>query len=111
MVTSWSFVVVTQNRERREKALLLLEQLFATNFQGEWSRYAQRVPTQLDAFAYWDTSDPYTSFLQDTLLDSVAPPDFYMLSEIGRAMQQAQRGLLTGEQSPELLMSNPIWLP
>ncbi len=100
VVTTWSFVVVTQIPERRERALALLQQLFEPQFHGEWSWSARQLPTQPDALAYWDTSDPYTLFLQEMLTNSVPAPNPRLLGELTRALQQAQKMLLAGEISP-----------
>ena len=104
VVTSWSFAVVTQQPERRQRALRLLQQLFAPQVQGEWSWSARQLPTQPAAFGYWDADDPYTLFLQEMLLHSVAPPNLRTFDEITHTMQQAQREILAGEKSPQQVL-------
>jgi len=104
VVTSWSFAVVTQEPARRQRALALLQQLFAPHIQGEWSSSARQVPTQSDAFAYWDASDPYTLFLQELLRNSVAAPNLRAFNELNQSLQQGQRALLTGELSPQQVL-------
>ena len=110
VVTSWSFVILTQEPERRQKAVRLLQQLFTPQIQGEWSSSARQVPTQPAAFAYWDEEDPYTLFLQEMLLHSVALPSLHTFGEITHIMQQAQRDILAGEKSPqEVLDTLPLY--
>lgn len=106
VVTSWSFAIVTEEPERRQKVLRLLEQLFALPVQGEWSWSARRVPTQPDAFAYWDANDPYTQFLQESLTSGIAAPNLRALDNLTRLMQQTQRSLLSGEISVEEAVAN-----
>ena len=106
VVTSWSFAVVTQEPERRQRALHLLQQLFAPQVQGEWSWSARQVPTQPDAFAYWNTGDPYTIFLRELLANSVAPPNPHTFDETERILQQTQRDLLAGTISPQQALDN-----
>ncbi len=101
LVTSWSFVIVTQEPERRQRAVRLLQQLFAPHIQGEWSWSARQLPTQPAAFADWDTDDPYTLFLQELLLHSVALPSLQTFDAMAHTMQQAQREILAGEKSPQ----------
>lgn len=104
VVTSWSFAIITQEPERRQRALRLLQQLFAPQIQGEWSGSARQLPTQPAAFAYWDGDDPYTLFLQEMLLHSVALPNLHTFEEIAHTMQQAQRDILAGEKSPQQVL-------
>lgn len=106
VLTSWSFAILTQEPERRRKALHLLEQLFAPPVHGEWSWSARRVPSQPEAFAYWDTSDPYTQFLQESLATGVAATNPRVLDELARLTQQTQRSLLLGEISVEQAVAN-----
>lgn len=106
VLTSWSFAILTQEPERRRKALHLLEQLFAPPVHGEWSWSARRVPSQPEAFAYWDSSDPYTQFLQESLAAGVAAPNPRVLDELARLTQQTQRSLLFGEISVEQAVAN-----
>ncbi|MBI3960900.1 MAG: extracellular solute-binding protein [Chloroflexi bacterium] len=104
VVTSWSFVIITQEAERRQRALRLLQQLFAPQIQGEWSRFARQLPTQAAAFGYWDADDPYTRFARDMLLQGVALPNLHTVDAMAPTMQQAQREILAGEKSPQQVL-------
>jgi len=106
VVTTWSFVITTQIPERRQRALRLLQQLFEPQFHGEWSGSAHQLPTQPAALAYWDTSAPYTLFLQEMLTSSVPAPNPRTLGELARAVQQAQKMILTGEISPQAALDS-----
>lgn len=111
VVTTWSFAVVTQIPERRQQALRLLQQLFDPQLHGEWSWSARQLPTQPDALAYWDTSNPYTLFLQEMLANSVPAPNPRLLDELTRAVQQAQKMLLAGEISTQAALDSLPFRP
>ncbi|HRJ42435.1 MAG: extracellular solute-binding protein [Caldilineaceae bacterium] len=106
VVTTWSFAIITQEPERRESALLLLQQLFAPDVQGEWSASARRIPTQLTALHSWDSSDLYTAFVQTLLENSIPLPNLGKTDELALPLQQAQRELLTKDTPSEQLFEN-----
>lgn len=101
IVHTWSFAVVTTDPQRRQLALELLVSLFDPAVQGQWSRSAHWLPTQPEGWAAWDTNDPYQDFLQDNLETAISLPNSHPFADFVRELQQAQRGLLNGELSPQ----------
>ncbi|MBX3052926.1 MAG: extracellular solute-binding protein [Caldilineaceae bacterium] len=111
VVTTWSFVIITQDASRRERALQLLQQLFAPHVHGEWSWSAHQLPTQIAALDYWETDAHYTDFLRLLLANSITAPNPRVFDETGRALQQAQRALLTREATPDQVLNTLPFRP
>lgn len=106
VITTWNFVLMTQDTERRQRALALLQAMFAPHIHGEWSREARQIPTQWLALDYWDREDPLTIFLADLLRGELTSAGGPASGKITRAMQQGQRAVLLDEMPVEQVLSN-----
>ncbi len=98
---TWAFAVLTQDAQRRQQALALVDELLAPEVQGPWSQLAARLPSQPQSLALWTEANGYRDFLRQLLGNAVTPPNGPAFADFSRRLQSAQAGLLRGELTVE----------
>lgn len=94
---TWAFAILTEDAQRRQLALALINELLAPDVQGAWSQFAGRLPSQPAALAQWTQANAYRDFLQALLAVAVTPPNGPAFADFARRLQAAQAGILRGD--------------
>lgn len=97
---TWAFAILTQDVQRRQLALALVDELLAPEVQGPWSQFAARLPSRPAAFALWTQPNGYNDFLQQLLDNAITPPNGPAFADFARRLQSAQAGVLRNELTP-----------
>lgn len=96
LVSGWSWVIVTQDPERQEAALELIDYLMEPVNQGDYALSANFVPSQRTALAVWG-NDPYVAFADELLENADPMPEEDLLRPVSGALQDAVEAVLLGE--------------
>ena len=99
---TWAFVILTADPGQREHVLELTQLLLEPGIHGQWSQFANLLPTAPAATATWNVNQPYYDFIIDLLEgDTFAIPNGRHFTELFRQMQIAQQDVLSGRITPE----------
>jgi ABC-type glycerol-3-phosphate transport system substrate-binding protein len=97
----WALALVTQDPERQELAVALIEHLLSPQNNGAWTQAANRLPPRPAALDAWAPNDAYVPFVRE-LLQAARPatnPD--VAAVVGAPLSQALTEVLSGRASPE----------
>jgi ABC-type glycerol-3-phosphate transport system substrate-binding protein len=99
---TWAFVILTADPGQRAQVLELVQLLLESDVQGQWSQFANLLPTTSAAAATWNVNQPYYSFIISLLEGSTyAIPNGRPFTELLRRIQTAQQDVLSGGMTPE----------
>lgn len=101
IASTWAFAILTPDEEQRSLAVGLIDTLLEPDVQGAWSQYSHRLPTRRTAIQAWVNPTPYLDFLNRQLEVAVALPNGRAFADFAHRMQDAERGLVLGELTPE----------
>jgi ABC-type glycerol-3-phosphate transport system substrate-binding protein len=97
----WAFAILTEDEQRRQLALSLINELLAPEVQGPWSQLVARLPSQPTALESWTQANDYRDFAAGLLDDAIAPPNGPAFADFARRLHSAQAGILRGELTAE----------
>ncbi|NOZ30272.1 MAG: extracellular solute-binding protein [Chloroflexi bacterium] len=97
----WMLAITAREPERREAAARLIAWLLQPEHMGTWTLASHRLPTRRAALALWDEEDPYVSFVRWQLEAAQPRPHYEAFTAISRALQWAEREVITGRTTPE----------
>ncbi len=99
---TWAFVILATDPAQRADVLELVKILLEPDVHGQWSQFANLLPTTPVAAATWNVNQPYYSFIVSLLEgNTYAIPNGRPFSEVLRRMQMAQQDVLSGRLTPE----------
>ncbi len=101
LASTWAFAVLAPGEEQRDLAFALIDALLAPEVQGAWSQYSHRLPTRRSAMQAWANPNPYYEFLSRQLDVAVALPNGRAFADFAHRVQEAQRGVVLGEITPQ----------
>lgn len=104
----WAFVVITDDPDKRMLATSLIELLRSPEAQGRWSQSMNRLPTHMDAFNNWGTSQPYYDFLRQQMDIALAIPNGSAFAKLSLQLQTAEISVSSGEVSAQDAVSKII---
>lgn len=96
----WALAVVTQDAERQQLAVALIEHLLAAENSGTWTQASGRLPTRHSAFGAWDLNDPYLPFIRNLLTQAQPAPNPDLAAAVGGPLAQALAEVLGGRATP-----------
>lgn len=96
----WALAIVTEDSERQDLAMKLVDWLTVPDHNASWTRAAGYLPATRSALRLWEVSEEERSVLRDLLEAAMPPPRPVVMESIGPAMQQALTDLLRGNASP-----------
>jgi ABC-type glycerol-3-phosphate transport system substrate-binding protein len=99
LVSGWSWVIVTQDPERQEAALALINYLMEPVNQGDYTLAVHYLPSQPAALAVWG-DDPYAAFAEVLLENAVPLPGDASLRPIGDLLQDSVEAVLLNDTPP-----------
>jgi ABC-type glycerol-3-phosphate transport system substrate-binding protein len=102
----WAFAVLTNEEQRRMLTMALIDSFLSPTAQGQWSMATHHLPTRPEAWRTWGTGTPYLQFLSQQLQDASALPATQQAADFVRRLQQAQNGILTGQQTPQQIVAD-----
>ena len=94
-------VAVTDDVERQQAALSLMEAFMSTSNNATWNSINKSIPTRETAYKQIAGDDPYWVYLTEQLNNAQPQPDFVGYDRIGRIIQQAIQQVISGEATPE----------
>jgi ABC-type glycerol-3-phosphate transport system substrate-binding protein len=98
---TWAFAILTEDQQRRQLALALINELLQPEVQGPWSQSVARLPSQPTSLAMWTQANNYRDFVQTLLDDAVSLPNGPAFADFARRLSAAQAGILRGELTVE----------
>ncbi len=104
----WMLAIVTREPARQAQAAGLIAWLLHPERAGEWTRASGRLPTRPAALAQWDDQDPYVLFVRQQLEIALPRPHNEQFAAISRALQWAERQVLSGSASPEQAVTDVL---
>ena len=99
VAATWAFALLTQDADRRQLALALVDELSTPEVLGTWSRQAQRLPSRPEALSTWPATDDLAAYLDRQLTAAVALPNGRAFADFAADIQSAQTDLLRGRLS------------
>ncbi len=100
LATGWSWVLVTQDPDREDAAMRLVNFLMNPTNHGTYTQAAFRLPSQPAALAVWGDTDSYVTFGDELLVNAHALPDQSEQAEVGTAIQDAFEAVLLNNVLP-----------
>jgi len=97
----WVLVLVTDDINRQDAALRLIESFLSTTQNATWNRINKSIPSRGTAYQQLAQEDPYWEFLIEQLNTARPEPRFSDYDRIGRIIQQAVEQVIRGEATPE----------
>ena len=97
----WVLVLITEDVDRHDAALRLMEFFLSTGQNANWNRINKSIPVRDTAFQQLAGDDPYWLFLTEQLNTARPEPRFPGYDRVGRILQQAVEQVLRGEATPE----------
>jgi len=99
---NWAFVILATDPGQRAEVLELVQLLLEPDVQGQWSQFANLLPSTSAAAATWNVNQPYYGFIISLLEgDTYAIPNGRPFAELLRRIQTAQQDVLSGRMTPE----------
>jgi ABC-type glycerol-3-phosphate transport system substrate-binding protein len=102
----WAFAVLAKEEQRRILTTALLDSFLVPAAQGQWSMAAHRLPTREDSWQAWGANTSYRQFLNQQLQSAAALPATQQATDFIRQLQQAQNGILTGQQTLQQIVAD-----
>jgi ABC-type glycerol-3-phosphate transport system substrate-binding protein len=103
---TWAFAILTEDAQRRQLALALVDDLLAPEVQGPLSQVIARLPSREASFATWSQAGDYRDFVQLLLDNAVAPPNGPAFADFARRLHVAQAGLIRGDLTVEAAVAS-----
>jgi ABC-type glycerol-3-phosphate transport system substrate-binding protein len=100
MARGWAFVMITASPYRQEAAARLIEWLMTPQNLAKWSEASNHLPARPSALRLTSWPLNYTRFLDTQLTNASHRPSTTEFERVGRALQEAVQGVLSGEQTP-----------
>lgn len=97
----YAFIILTDDNERRTRALALIDYLLAPEVQGAWAYAVNWLPARSEAFKVWPANDEYMLFAQQLLKEAISLPGERSLADLARRLQQATASVMSGELTPD----------
>ncbi|MBS3783151.1 MAG: extracellular solute-binding protein [Anaerolineae bacterium] len=97
----WALAIVTDDPERQDLAVQLVDWLTAPNRSAAWTQSAGYLPATRSALRLWNVSEAERTVLRELLEAAMPPPRSSVIEKVGPAMQQALVALLRGSASPQ----------
>jgi ABC-type glycerol-3-phosphate transport system substrate-binding protein len=101
MMHGWLLVLITDDIDRQDAALRLIESFLSPTNNATWNRINKSIPTRDTAYQQLAGDDPYWAFLTDQLNTARPEPRFAGYDRIGRIIQQAIEQIIRGEATAE----------
>ncbi len=99
---TWALVILAADPGQRAQVLELTQFLLEPGIHGQWSQFANLLPTAPAATATWNVNQPYYGFIIALLEgNTFAIPNGRPFTELFRQMQTAQQEVLNGRMTPE----------
>lgn len=96
----WALAIVTDDPERQDRAVYLLDWLTSPSRNASWTQSAGYLPATRSALRLWNVSDEERTVLRELLEAAMPPPRPSVMEKIGPPMQQGLVALLSGRASP-----------
>jgi ABC-type glycerol-3-phosphate transport system substrate-binding protein len=97
----WALAIVTDDPQRQEQAMELVDWLTDPVRNAPWSRATGYLPGTRSALRLWNVSEEERTVLRSLLEAAMPPPRQMVLETLGPPMQQALTAVLRGEATPE----------
>lgn len=97
----WALAVVTDDPERQDEAVQLIDWLTAPSRSASWTQAAGYLPATRSALGLWTVPEDQRRVLRDLLEAAMLPPRASVLEAVGPPMQEALVSVLRGLASPE----------
>ncbi len=97
----WAMVLITDDIERQNEALSLIESFMSTPNNATWNAINRTIPTRDTSYQILAQNDDYWAYLAEQLNTAQPQPNFSGYDRIGRIIQQAVRQVISGEATPE----------
>jgi ABC-type glycerol-3-phosphate transport system substrate-binding protein len=107
---TWAFAILTEDAQRRQLALALINELLVPEVQGPWSQVVARLPSQPASLAIWTQANEYRAFSEELLANAVAPPNGPGFADFSRRLHAAQAGIIRGELTVEAALESMVVL-
>ncbi|MGD2143476.1 MAG: extracellular solute-binding protein [Anaerolineae bacterium] len=101
MARGWALAIVTEDPDRQDSAMLLVEWLISPDHNALWSQAAGYLPGTRSALRLWSVSAQERAVLRNLLEAAMPPPRPPVLSKVGSPLQQALESVLNGQATPE----------
>jgi ABC-type glycerol-3-phosphate transport system substrate-binding protein len=99
-LNGWLWVMVSSNPEKQTLAATFINSMLEVEMQGQYSQAIHMLPSQRSALRQW-ADESYAEFINDQLANATLPLPENIGGTAARAMQDALRAVLTGEQNAE----------
>jgi len=97
----WAIALVSQDPERQESAMLLLNWLTAPERNAQWTQAAYYLPGTQSALQLWDLSGANRAALRSVAETALPYPQPATMTVVGPPMQDALEAVLTGKATPK----------
>ncbi|RME98523.1 MAG: extracellular solute-binding protein [Chloroflexi bacterium] len=94
---AWVLTLVTDNIDRQDAALRLLETFLDTENNATWNEINKSIPVRDSSYQLLAGDDPYWLFLTEQLNTARPEPRFTGYDRVGRILQQAVEQVIGGE--------------
>jgi ABC-type glycerol-3-phosphate transport system substrate-binding protein len=101
VIHGWMLVLVTDDFNRQDPALRLIESFLSTANNANWNRINKSIPIRDTAYQQLADDDPYWIFLASQLNTARPEPGFPEYDRISRIIQQAIEQVIRDEETPE----------
>jgi ABC-type glycerol-3-phosphate transport system substrate-binding protein len=105
---TWAFAILTEDAQRRQLALALINELLVPEVQGPWSQLIARLPSRSASLALWTQANDYRDFAQTLLEDAVAPPNGPAFADFARRLHTAQAGIIRGDLTVDAAIASLV---
>jgi ABC-type glycerol-3-phosphate transport system substrate-binding protein len=105
---TWAFAILTEDAQRRQLAVALVNELLNPEVQGAWSQATARLPSQPASLALWTQVNDYRDFAQSLLGDAIAIPNGPAFADFARRLHAAQAGILRGDLTIEAAIASMV---
>jgi len=97
----WALAMVTQDPERQELSVALIEHLLSPENNGAWTRAANRLPARPTALDAWAPNDAYVPVIRELLQEAYPAANPNVAAVVGGPLAQALAEVLSDRASPE----------
>ncbi len=106
---AWVLVMITDNVERQDAALRLMETFLSTENNAAWNDINKSIPVRGTSYQQLAGEDPYwQDFLFEQLKNARPEPRFSGYDRIGRILQQSVEQVIRGEATAAEASSTAI---
>lgn len=102
----WVLVLVTQDPDRQQQAILLFNWLIASDHYARWTQAAGYLPATRSAMRQWVISEADRAVLRSVMEAAVPPPRPEVMGVVGPPMQKALEDVLTRQADPKTAALN-----